>query len=77
MQWNALVPELLVADHPAAKTVYRDLFGFALRFERTEDDYLFRFFQYLGERPARNRTSGEVLARNGSPQVPDVKESCT
>ncbi|WP_372875232.1 bleomycin resistance protein [Pseudomonas sp.] len=150
MQWNALVPELLVVDYPAAKAFYREVFGFQLRFERAEDrfgyferegaqlmllqapgavscgldqpgpkgkglhfqvevaaldqllarleaagialsspvgeswyrvedcehgqreffvadldGYLFRFFQYLGERPARGKTCSEALADTG------------
>ncbi|MEX6504398.1 bleomycin resistance protein [Pseudomonas zhanjiangensis] len=39
MQWNALVPELLVVDYPAAKAFYREVFGFQLRFERAEDRF--------------------------------------
>lgn len=46
MQWNALVPELLVADYPAAKAFYLDIFGFRLRFERAED--LFGYFELGG-----------------------------
>lgn len=39
MQWNALVPELLVADYPAAKAFYQEVFGFRLRYERAEDRF--------------------------------------
>lgn len=46
MQWNALVPELLVADYQAAKAFYRDIFGFSLRYERAEDR--FGYFELEG-----------------------------
>ncbi len=46
MQWNALVPELLVTDYRASKTFYRDIFGFSLRFERVEDR--FGYFELEG-----------------------------
>lgn len=39
MEWNKLVPELLVKDYPASKAFYRDIFGFSLRFERPEDRF--------------------------------------
>ncbi|WP_414705361.1 VOC family protein, partial [Pseudomonas sp.] len=39
MEWNKLVPELLVADYRRSKDFYRDLFGFTLRFERAEDNF--------------------------------------
>lgn len=37
MEWNRLVPELVVKDYPASRDFYRDIFGFSLRFERSED----------------------------------------
>ena len=46
MRWNALVPELLVADYQAAKAFYRDIFGFRLRFERAKDR--FGYFELAG-----------------------------
>lgn len=39
MEWNKLVPELLVKDYQASKAFYRDIFGFSLRFERPEDRF--------------------------------------
>lgn len=39
MEWNKLVPELLVEDYQASKAFYRDIFGFSLRFERPEDRF--------------------------------------
>jgi catechol 2,3-dioxygenase-like lactoylglutathione lyase family enzyme len=33
MEWNALVPELVVADYERSKAFYVDVFGFAGRFE--------------------------------------------
>ena len=35
-EWNALVPELLVADYERSKAFYVDVFGFSVRFERPE-----------------------------------------
>ena len=35
-EWNALVPELLVADYDRSKAFYVDVFGFSVRFERPE-----------------------------------------
>ncbi len=46
MEWNKLVPELLVADYRRSKDFYRDLFGFTLRFERAEDN--FGYFDLAG-----------------------------
>ena len=39
MEWNKLVPELLVKDYQASQAFYRDIFGFSLRFERPEDRF--------------------------------------
>lgn len=39
MEWNRLVPELVVRDYHASKAFYRDIFGFSLRFERSEDRF--------------------------------------
>lgn len=39
MEWNRLVPELLVADYPRAKAFYCEVLGFALCFERAESGF--------------------------------------
>ncbi len=39
MEWNKLVPELVVESYPASRRFYQDIFGFALRFERLEDRF--------------------------------------
>ncbi|HMN44574.1 MAG TPA: VOC family protein [Povalibacter sp.] len=39
MEWNALVPELVVASYAASKAFYLDVFGFSLRFERAENNF--------------------------------------
>jgi catechol 2,3-dioxygenase-like lactoylglutathione lyase family enzyme len=39
MEWNALVPELLVADYERSKIFYVDVFGFSVRFERPESRF--------------------------------------
>jgi catechol 2,3-dioxygenase-like lactoylglutathione lyase family enzyme len=39
MEWNALVPELVVADYARSKAFYVDVFGFSLRFERSENRF--------------------------------------
>ena len=84
MEWNALVPELVVADYERSKAFYVDVFGFSVRFERPEsrfgysdvveswyrqdtllhgqkeflvadpDGYLYRFYEYIGERCVAN-----------------------
>lgn len=46
MEWNRLVPELVVKDYPASRDFYRDAFGFSLRFERQEDR--FGYFELEG-----------------------------
>jgi catechol 2,3-dioxygenase-like lactoylglutathione lyase family enzyme len=39
MEWNALVPKLVVADYARSKAFYVDVFGFSLRFERPENKF--------------------------------------
>ena len=39
MEWNALVPELVVANYAASKAFYQEVFGFSLRFERPENKF--------------------------------------
>lgn len=39
MEWNALVPELVVADFERSKAFYVDVFGFSVRFERPESRF--------------------------------------
>jgi catechol 2,3-dioxygenase-like lactoylglutathione lyase family enzyme len=39
MEWNALVPELVVTDYARSKAFYVDVFGFTLRFERAENKF--------------------------------------
>ena len=46
MEWNKLVPELVVADYRRSKGFYQNLFGFTLRFERAEDN--FGYFDLAG-----------------------------
>lgn len=40
-RWAALVPELLVADLARSRAFYCDLCGFAVRFARPEDGFLY------------------------------------
>lgn len=67
MEWNRLVPELVVNDYARAKLFYCEQLGFALRFERPEDR--FGYFDLDGaqlmllERPA------------GSAPLPSVTDS--
>ncbi|WP_439888643.1 bleomycin resistance protein [Pseudomonas sp. MBLB4123] len=46
MQWNALVPELVVEDYQRSKDFYQEVFGFRLCFERPEDR--FGYFELEG-----------------------------
>lgn len=39
MEWNKLVPELVVKDYSAAKKFYVHAFGFTLSFERENDGF--------------------------------------
>jgi catechol 2,3-dioxygenase-like lactoylglutathione lyase family enzyme len=39
MEWNALVPELVVTNYAASKAFYLEIFGFSLRFERLENKF--------------------------------------
>src|SRR5262245_28133744 len=39
MEWNALVPELVVTDYARSKAFYIDVLGFTLRFERAENKF--------------------------------------
>jgi catechol 2,3-dioxygenase-like lactoylglutathione lyase family enzyme len=39
MEWNALVPELIVDDYERSKAFYVDVFGFTVRFERPESRF--------------------------------------
>lgn len=39
IEWNRLVPELLVNDYDRAKQFYGDILGFSLCFERPEDRF--------------------------------------
>lgn len=46
MEWNTLVPELVVKDYQLSRDFYRSTFGFSLRFERLEDR--FGYFELEG-----------------------------
>lgn len=46
MQWNPIVPELLVADFARSLRFYTELLGFALAFER--DEPRFAYLDYGG-----------------------------
>ena len=39
MEWNALVPELVVANYERSRAFYVDAFGFSVRFERPENKF--------------------------------------
>ena len=39
MEWNPLVPELVVNNYEISKKFYTEIFGFNLSFERTEDKF--------------------------------------
>ena len=46
MEWNKLVPELVVENYERSKRFYTEAFGFHLRFERPEDR--FGYFDLAG-----------------------------
>ncbi|UTW07812.1 VOC family protein [Pseudomonas benzenivorans] len=46
MQWNALVPELVVGNYPNARDFYLKVFGFRLCYERAWDQ--FGYFELEG-----------------------------
>ena len=39
MEWNKLVPELVVRHYSESKLFYQEIFGFTLRFERLEERF--------------------------------------
>lgn len=39
MEWNKLVPELVVRSYPESKLFYQEIFGFTLCFERLEERF--------------------------------------
>ena len=39
MEWNKLVPELVVENYPLSRHFYQTIFGFTLRFERLEERF--------------------------------------
>lgn len=41
MKYNALIPELIVADIEQSRNFYIDLLGFQLEYERPEDKFVF------------------------------------
>lgn len=59
MEWNKLVPELVVADYQHSKDFYQRLFGFTLRFERTEDN--FGYFDLAGAQVMLLQAPGNEL----------------
>ena len=36
MEWNKLVPELVVENYPLSRHFYQTIFGFTLRFEQAQ-----------------------------------------
>lgn len=59
MEWNKLVPELVVADYRRSKDFYQNLFGFTLRFERAEDN--FGYFDLAGAQVMLLQAPGDEL----------------
>ena len=59
MEWNKMVPELVVADYQRSKAFYQSLFGFTLRFERAEDN--FGYFDLAGAQVMLLQAPGNEL----------------
>lgn len=65
MEWNKLVPELVVADYARSKVFYQNVFGFALSFERPEDG--FGYFDLNGAQVMLLQAPGDdIYALDGS-----------
>ena len=56
MQWNALVPELVVGNYPNARDFYLKVFGFRLCYERAWDQ--FGYFELEGAQLMLLQASG-------------------
>lgn len=59
MEWNPLVPELVVNSYAASKKFYIEVFGFSLLFERLEDN--FGYFDINGAQVMLLQTPGAEL----------------
>lgn len=59
MEWNPLVPELVVNNYAASKKFYMEVFGFSLLFERLEDN--FGYFDINGAQVMLLQTPGAGL----------------
>lgn len=59
MEWNPLVPELVVNNYAASKKFYMEVFGFSLLFERLEDN--FGYFDINGAQVMLLQTPGAAL----------------
>jgi catechol 2,3-dioxygenase-like lactoylglutathione lyase family enzyme len=59
MEWNKLVPELVVANYRRSKDFYQQQFGFRLRFERVEDN--FGYFDLAGAQVMLLQAPGNTL----------------
>ncbi len=66
-EWAALVPELLVADLARSRVFYCDLCGFAVRFARPEDRFL---YLELGAAQIMLEEMGEEAWVTGPMQAP-------
>ncbi|MCZ8153017.1 MAG: VOC family protein [Rhodobacteraceae bacterium] len=66
-EWAALVPELLVADLARSRAFYCDLCGFAVRFARPEDRFL---YLELGAAQIMLEEMGEEAWVTGPMQAP-------
>lgn len=63
---NALVPELTVSDYAASVAFYRDLLGFAVRYERPEEG--FGFLELSGAQLMLDQADlGRTFAVGGAP----------
>ena len=64
MEWNKLVPELVVKSYSDAKAFYTTVFGFDLRFEREKDG--FGYFDLEGAQIMLLQGDKQFECHNGS-----------
>ena len=65
MEWNPLVPELVVNSYAASKKFYSEVFGFSLLFERLEDN--FGYFDINGAQVMLLQAPGAALYQMDRP----------
>ena len=64
MEWNPLVPELVVNNYEISKKFYTEIFGFNLSFERTEDK--FGYFDLSGAQIMLLQSPGAEIYHKGA-----------